>query len=236
MQNNNIISKIQKLLSLANSHNENEAKAAMNMANMLLLKHNLSIQQIAGYQAEYEFKNVGADSLTLKLHQKLVANLLKDYFFVEILILKQSVGNNIRAKYKKTIQLVGTKENCEIASYIFSYLDHTYPELWQTYCKNNQNTKPHKESYYMGLTEGIKSMLESTRWKVQEETGLILQKDANLAKFIKEKSKGTYGSKSARAEMDQKVYNDGISHGENITLRKPIKSDGGDDKTVRLLQ
>ena len=238
MKNNNIIAKIQKLLSLANSSNENEAKAAMNMANTLLLKHNLSIQQISGYQVEYEIKNLGGEFLTLKLHQKLVSGLLKGYFFVEVLILKKLHNIAGRAQYKKTIQLVGSKENCEIASYIFSYLDHSYPDLWKSYKKNNPEltTSYHKESYYQGLTQGIKKMLESTKWKVQEEMGLILMADANLAKFVKQNSKGKYGNNSACASIDQKIYDDGVSDGSNITLRKPIKSDCEDGELKFLVE
>jgi hypothetical protein len=40
-----LIKRIQKLLALAGSDNENEAKAAMDMANRLLLKHNISLQE-----------------------------------------------------------------------------------------------------------------------------------------------------------------------------------------------
>ena len=126
---NNIIQKIQKLFSLANSDNENEAKAAMNMANSLLLKHNLSLQQINGYQAEYQRKNVN-EGLILKYHQKLILWLLKGYFFVECIVMRSE--NRV-----KTFQLVGTAENCEIASYIFEYLDRTFPELWKIYLKKN---------------------------------------------------------------------------------------------------
>jgi hypothetical protein len=230
-KNNNIIIKIQKLLSLANSSNENEAKAAMNMANILLLKHNISLQQINDRKPAYKSKDVASDLLTLKQYQKLIISLLKDYFFVEAIIVKEIHDYGARAQYKKTIQLIGTAENCEIASYIFDYLDKAYPQLWQSYrkknIKNNPNstTRSFQISYYHGLTKGIKSMLEATRWKVQEETGLILKTDANLTKFVEQKTNGKYGA-SARATINDKAYNDGVNDGSNITLRKPIKAEG----------
>lgn len=63
-----IMEKIQKLLSLANSDNENEAKMATARANELLIKYNLNLQQIEDHQNDYmvqtiEDKNAG---LTLK--------------------------------------------------------------------------------------------------------------------------------------------------------------------------
>jgi len=51
--NKKILEKIQKLLSLATSDNEHEAKAAMDKANALLVKHNLSMQE-AKENLEYE--------------------------------------------------------------------------------------------------------------------------------------------------------------------------------------
>jgi hypothetical protein len=225
----NIIAKIQKLLSLANSSNENEAKSAMNMANKLLLEYNLSIQQIADHKSEYEFKDVGEEILVLGLRQRLIIALLRNHFFVELVIIKQSFFSFGRTKYKKTIQLVGTKENCEIAAYIFTYLDRAYPELWKNYLKNNREIKCHKGSYYQGLTRGIAQMLEATKWKVQKEVGLVLKQDANLTNFVKQKFRATYGRSYSYSKIDQKAYNDGISDGSNITLRRPIKAENGEN-------
>jgi len=212
---NSIIQKIQKLLSLANSDNENEAKAAMNMANSLILKHNLSLQQISGYQAEYQRKEVG-EALVLKYHQRLILSLLTGYFFVECVI--KHTENKV-----KIFQLIGTAENCEIASYIFDYLDRAFPELWKVYLKNNPQHHKHKKSYYSGLNSGIESMLETTKFRVQEETGLILKEDANLKAFVKSIATKHYSSQ-ARHYLESTVYNNGLDDGKKITLRKPIKS------------
>ena len=237
---NPIINKIQKLLSLANSHNENEAKAAMNMANILLLKHNLSIQQIETHideqKTQYQTKNVKEGLSTLRFHQKLIADLLQNHFFVKIIIISKPIISALKPKYSKTIQLIGTKENCEIASYIFAYLDKAYPELWKTYLNNNQDANNRqKNSYYHGLTKGIKTMLEATKWKVEEEMGLILTEDANLLELVKQKTTGKYGARSNSCNVDSKVYNDGIDDGANITLKKPINSESTNQKLVELL-
>ena len=51
--NDQIIERIQKLLSLANSDNENEAQLAASKANELLTKYNLSLQEVEGINLEY---------------------------------------------------------------------------------------------------------------------------------------------------------------------------------------
>lgn len=231
MSNDSILKKIQKLLNLANSDNENEAKMATNRANELLVKHNLSLQQVKDTQFVYESKDVEKTGLTLKPYQKMVASILMDYFFVRAVISKRHVGYSSgqwgkqKAQFEKIIQLVGTTENCEIASYIFSYLNDAYPRLWKEYQKNTGVSSKGKYSYYLGLSSGITKMLKETRWKVESETGLVVQKDKNLEDHMKKQYGGSsYGSDS-KSDIDREVYQDGVEHGKNITLRKPIESE-----------
>jgi len=231
MNQDRIIEKIQKLLQLANSDNENEAKSATNRANELLLKYNLNLQQINDYQTEYGTKDVASTGLTLKPYQKMIAQLLQEFFFVRILISKKFVGyssgrwasrNAARSQYQKVIQLVGTKENCQIAGYIFDYLNQAYPKLWEEYYSRNARVD-HKDktSYFTGLTRGIANMLDETKWKVENETGLVLKKDPKLDEFINTMAKGTYGGQS-RSDLNRSVVADGIKDGMKVTLRKPI--------------
>jgi hypothetical protein len=230
---NNIIEKIQKLLSLANSDNEHEAKNATRMANELLLKYNLSLQQIDDHESEYIAEEVASTGLTLNAYQKQIAQLLIEFFFVRVIISKKHVGFSsgqyatykpVRAQYKKTIQLVGTKENCKIAGYIFSYLNTAYPHLWKDYFdRNTYATQKQKISYFTGLTHGIAEMLRVTKWKVQNETGLVLKRDPKLDEFVKKRSGGTYGSDTS-SKIDPVAFKKGVEDGAKVTLRKPIES------------
>lgn len=235
-----IMEKIQKLLSLANSDNENEAKMATARANELLIKYNLNLQQIEDHQNDYmvqtiEDKNAG---LTLKPHHNLIADLLMEFFFVKIMIQRSYVGESSgrwarrqkpRSQYKKVIQLVGTEENCKIAGYIFSYLNTAYPHLWKEYFDTHADAEARdKQSYYTGLTIGIKAMLDETKWKVLNETGLVLKDDPKLKEFLKTKSTGTYGGES-NASVNAEVVKDGIEDGKNVKLRKPLDSQTATD-------
>ncbi len=64
--------------------------------------------------------------------------------------------------------------------------------------------------------------LKKTRWKVENETGLVVIGDPKLAKHIENTTSGTYGGTSN--EINPDVYNDGVDHGLNVQLRKPIKA------------
>lgn len=237
MVNNKVIEKIQKLLNLANSPDENEAKAATAMANSLLLKHNLSMQQIKEHQNEYIKEDTIDGGYNLKPHHDSITSLLINFFFVRCIIHSKYDGHSSgqygipKARFRKIIQLVGTKENVQIATYIFQYLDKAYPELWKDYYDRNATIKTSdRKSFYMGLTAGISKLLEETKWKVQEEMGLVLVEDPGLKKFVDQISDGAYG-KNSSSSLNPEVFQDGIETGKNITLRKPIESTSSQNET-----
>lgn len=227
-----IVERIQKLLSLANSDNENEAKMATARANELLIKYNLKMQEVVDRQFDYVDQNLATTGLTLKPYQKLIGGILVEFFFIRIVIARKHVGfssgrwaykNAPRSQYQKTIKLVGTSENCQIAAYIFTYLNDVFPKLWNEYKKNNECDASAKASYHHGLALGIKHMLEQTKWKVQNETGLVVLKDKKLDEHIKKTTRGTYGGDSS-SEMDPEVVRDGVRDGKSVQLRKPLDS------------
>jgi hypothetical protein len=232
MMNEAIIEKIQKLLSLANSDNENEAKSATKRANEMLLKYNLNMQQIKDIQFEYVTQDALSVGLTLKAYQIQISSLLTNFFFVRVIISKERVGrssgNNSwyrssRTQWKKTIKMIGTKENCQIASYIFEYLNGAYPKLWKEYkSKNSWAGKAHQKSYFTGLSAGINEMLKAQKWQVEQEMGLVVVSDPALDKYVSERAKGTYAQKSS--DVDARVFADGVRDGAKVTLRKPLDS------------
>lgn len=243
---NSIIEKIQKLLALANSPNEHEAKAATARANALLLKYNLSMQQVEGHQSTYVADPIADSGLTLKPHIDQITNLLQEFFFVKVIISSEYQGHSSgefawkkspRAQYRKVIKLVGTIENVKIATYIFQYLEPLYPKLWKDKYERNAELKPSdRKAYYMGLTVGIGKLLEETKWKVEEEMGLVVVEDPALKKFTDDITKGkSYGSSSS-SDVDPDVFKAGVKDGQNITLRKPIESEQSQNNTVKLIK
>jgi len=228
-----IVEKIKKLLSLANSPNENEARVATMKANELLVRYNLSLQEVKGVELSYEEFETEVIGKVLKNYHHCIIDLLQDYFFVRVIICSKRVSHYARSKFKR-FKLVGTPENCEIASYVFAYLNRTYPVLWQEYKRDMDATARDKYSYYLGLTDGIVKMLKDTRWKIQEETGLVLVKDAGLEKYFNSMKLGSY-SGGCGGEVNNKIRDDGFKDGLEIKLRKPITSNKNTTDQIVLL-
>lgn len=225
---NSIVEKIQKLLSLANSDNENEAKIATNKANELLIKYNLSLQEVQDTQFEYGEREVLKAGLLVKDYQKMISGLMDQFFFVKVAVFSRPSGytsgirNGVGKRvFERTIILMGTDENTKIASYVFTYLNQVYPKLWLDYKKDKGLQTWSRTSYYTGLTSGIAKMLEDTKWRVQKETGLVVIRDPGLEKFCASKSAGSYHGRTGK-EIDPNAYMAGVQDGLTIKLRKPL--------------
>lgn len=240
--NDKIIERIQKLLSLANSPNEEEAKSATNKANELLLKYNLSMQSVKTV-SDYVRKEQVESGLTLKPHHDYISDIVMHYFFVKVHINNTFDGYSsgefaykkaARRQFKKSVILVGTKHNVRIASYIFEYLEKTFPLLWKDKYERDARLSPgDRRSYYAGLKMGIESLLEETKWRVQEETGLVLVDDPELLKFSEDITKGKMHLNN-KSKLDPKLVLDGYKDGKNITLRKPIESQSTSSNVLEL--
>lgn len=233
MQNSAIIQKIQKLLSLANSDNENEAKAAASKAALLLTKHNLELQQII--EKNFEYGEIEACEIPqIKWHQHHITDLLQKYFFVKILFSRR--WDEKRHRMRRTIQLVGTEVNCKIAAYVFSYLNDIYPRLWHEYKddqyrKGNKLYKNHRDSYFTGLTVGIEFQLHQARFRAEEEFGLVVVKDEALEKHVDDITKGRT-HKTSKKEFYHDVAADGHKAGLNVQLKKAITAEENESEVL----
>lgn len=219
MNKDAIISKIKKLLSLANSDNENEAKLAAERAQELLVKYNLDIQTI---QANKEYIEAAiAHEPYMRWHQPHILQIVQRFFFVKAILQHKAAGWTIdgRRKYQKIINLLGTHANVEVATFVFLFLSETYQKLWLDYKRKNALDERYRKSYYAGLTSGLAKKLETARHRVEKQYGLMVIPDPGL----EEKLKGLTSHKTSDNYLrDYEVMKDGQIHGRNIEIAKPL--------------
>lgn len=186
MDKKQVLDKIQKLLSLANSSNEHEAKLAADRANELLTRYNLSMQDIKEGR-EYSSVKVGGGARR-KFHHELVFSLLMEFFFIEIV---QSRRKGIRGFIPGEVVaiFIGEEHNVKIAKYIFDFLVPAMERGWKAFkakyeAEGYGGLTAHKKSYYTGLYLGLQENLEKTRKKVEQEAGLVVVKDPGIKDHI----------------------------------------------------
>lgn len=218
MTDKTILIKIQKLLSLANSDNEHEARAAAEKANALLIKHNLTMQQAKDVSEEYE--NTVLDmGKRVSIVAKYVNSIVLKHFFVELVRSRQ---------YGKTsLSVLGTKTNVEIAVYVHSYLTIQFESLWKAYKARTGVDASAKQSYWMGLFRGLDTQLSAQRVAVQRETGLVVVKDMGLEKFkASQFNRLTKSTKTNVNIKDGAALAAGREDGAKLRITKAMHSSG----------
>lgn len=216
-----IIKKIQKLLALATSSNEHEAKVASAKAQELLVRHNLTLQSVIDQDDsldDYDSKEVfmGAKAIPV---QKMIWPILQAFFFVRV------VRSKDRARDQRwtTFSLVGTKTNVIVAQFIYDFLIERFESLYKQ-AKKEGRAKD-KTSYQHGLRLGLTESLQAARQKTETEMGLVLVKDPKIdlainAHFGKTGSVGLKTTVRCQASINQ-----GMADGSKIKLSRAIEND-----------
>ena len=211
MDKEKVIDRVKKLLNLANSDNENEAKLAAGNASKLLTKYNLSMQEV-NVNRDYENSSV-AEKPRMSQEDKWIFPLLKEFYYIHPIIKKkhtatkqystQKKNRNLwdqlddftdpfdsnydrsqRRQFTNFIHFIGEETNVQVAVYVYEFLSKEYKVLWNSFKERTSSLKSSKESYYHGLTWGIKEQLKKSQKAAQQEYGLVLVNDAALEKFV----------------------------------------------------
>lgn len=230
---NKFIEKIKKLLALAQSDNENEAKLAAEKAQELIVRHNIKIQSLKKENKEFIHMTLLSNQPYMKPHVDSITNILVKYFFVRVIVSDVDTGEltvDFRRKIRKDFFIIGTTENTTMAKYVFDYLSIVYQRLWLKYKKENSLGEKARKSYYLGLTHGIYKKLEETRKKVEESYGLVLVKDAELENYMDNLNLGKASSNSSCSNST--AYYDGVEDGNKININRPVEDKSEGSKTL----
>ncbi len=230
-----VIEKIRKLLALANSSNEHEARLAAEKASELLLRHNLKTQDLGGdqsYDAEEFF-----EGSRLREHTPWVISILKKHFFVEIVSSRTAhLGRRAGAAaviYRTTLTMVGEETNLQVGHYVFAFLDRKFPELWRAF--HAQSKRSRARNYYAGLHAGLSQQLYGARRRIENDTGLVVAPDPNLPaeveRLIGKTKPTTHGGPRRRASN---AFFAGLIAGRNLKIRTAVEDRG--DGPVRQIE
>jgi hypothetical protein len=229
-ETNALLKKVKKLMALATSPNEHEAKLAAQKAQEIILRHNLSIQSIE-VETDYEEESLGTINSVRKEHS-FILHILATHFFVKAYfnLVFAGYSRSEKKQFRKSIQIVGTPSNVAVARYVFSYLMDTYKTLWKNYHKVSGCAATSKYPYLWGVTEGIRDSLKEVQVKVETELGLVVIPDKGLIKFMDEKSLSTRKSSGIRRDSDAEA--EGREHGKKVKIAKAL--DGGNSSSSGL--
>jgi len=221
MSIDNVISKVKKLLSLANSSNANEAANAAALANRLIDQYRLSTADIAEETGDIDplMEDEGFVYETGRIipwKQSLVTTLARHYGCAVFNSVTYPNGRKV-SRFK----LVGRKSDIAIVNYMFSYLSAECARLCEKEAYGQG--KVFAASYCAGFVAGIGEQLNTSRKEAQaaaSSNAIVainnLQKEA--ADFMNSlyRLKSVKGGSSARTDFG--AFTAGMRQGRNTHL------------------
>jgi hypothetical protein len=210
-----VIAKIQKLMSLAASDNENEAALATLRANELMVKYNLdtiAAAGAAGGELEYCVKLV-LPSKRSTPRLAAIARILREFFVYPITT-------------KDGLEVTGTWANVDNAEYIATYLDRELAAIWTRARKKKPGMK--QKSFMSALATSYTNKLRASRYDLPDCDKRAL---VRMSEALDWAVSGVYGgslrSASSRHQMCPESASQGAQAGSNLEIRRGMTSQGG---------
>ena len=215
-----VLSRIAKLLNLAQSSNLHEAETAMSLAQRLMLKYNLE-HAMEPASRGYRFTHLGQATGRVGEAERILAALLAEHFFVEVIWVP--VWRPFEGKRGSVLEVCGTEENLEFAGYVHAFLVETSERLWVQY-RSDRNLRGNAErrEFIAGVMAGFRDKLAREK-KQQHKEGLVWVGDAELTSYMKRRHphiRWMRGTVRRRPES----WAHGREAGRQIVLHKPVKS------------
>ncbi|MDP6777016.1 MAG: DUF2786 domain-containing protein [Candidatus Latescibacteria bacterium] len=215
---------LRKVLSLADSPNENEAQVAVQKARHLLMKYNVDLVELDA-ERRFEVRCLGDVKGRHPSYELWLASILSGFFFVEVI---WANSYDARRDQKGTVlQIHGTRANLDMAEYVHDYLRTLLDRLWEEYRAGNGLTgNRERQRYFTGVLEGFHDKLQGQDEVLRTSTALVWKGDARLQAFyryINPRVQTRYGGGVTQTQ----AYRDGVSEGRRVTIHKPVAGSGG---------
>jgi hypothetical protein len=220
-----LLDRVAKLLALAESQNEHEAQAAMSAAQRLMLKYNLEAL-LDHRRSIYDFQHLGQPSGRIGESQRLLAAILSEHFFVEVIWVP--VWRPLEGKRGSVLEVCGSAENLELAAYVHAFVNHTGERLFREYqAAGRGRTARERERFLAGLMAGFREKLDAEKKKSRAE-GLVWRGDGELHSFFRGRHPHIRMTRH-RTHSGTEAYARGREAGQRLVVHRGVRaaSSGG---------
>ncbi len=236
-----MLEKVRKLLSLAQSQNENEAFLAMRKANELIEKYNIDRME-QNRASGYVYAVIHHKKKRIENYQRRICDILRDHFFVHVVYSRLFDAADCQSY--KTIELLGTSENVVIAEYVYYFLMNQMEMLWKIHSRTNGRSR-NKRSYRLGLLRGLHDKLDAEarerkacygeeRALEKSMSALICGRDRHLETYKRMRFPRLVNLYHQSATVDMDTFEAGMNDGKKLKIYKGIE--GKDGYGGRLLE
>lgn len=213
MERTEIMKKINKLLKLAKSSNENEAKVAILRVQELLMKNKLTMSEVENAPEDNKvLESASCISYTKGQWKSYLANVIAENFNCCTFTRLNRAGYN---KVTKVIYFIGKEEDIKVCNATIEYavkcITEEVRKLKRQYKKDGQSVAglelDYASSFIRGLKESFKEQVESN----SDTWGLVVQTPEDVLKVFNSKNikTSTIKVRGYNDKVSSKGYNDG---------------------------
>lgn len=215
--------RVKELLALAGSPNEHEAASAMRMAQKYLLKYNLDLREV-GREPSYETRYVMRCRARVQEWESTLAVILQEHFFV--LAIFTTSYDPFLDRGGSSLQILGTRENLDIAEYVFGYVTSLVEPLYKEHRLRYGEASGTRLQYWAGLMRGFHEKLEGQKKQLSSELGLVWKGDPRLGEYFRELHPHVRSRSSSGVDRGD-AYQAGRFDGQSINVHKGLGSSRG---------
>ena len=219
VEHERILERVAKLLALAGSPNEHEARSAAAAAQRLMLKYNLEELARGAATRRYEFRHLGTPTGRVDESRRLLASILSEHFFVETIWVP--VWRAREGRRGSVLEIVGSSTNLELAEYVHAFLDATAERLWGEHrrergIRDNRDRRTYRAGVMTGFAETL-----GTQRSASQEAGLVWVGDRDLRDHLRRRYPHIRWTRHG-GNRRSPAYTDGREAGRGIVLRKGV--------------
>ncbi len=232
--------RVEKLLSLGGSSNSHEASLAMEKARELSARHQLE-SVLKGQPARYTYALIQHGKKVMPAHQSGISSILCTHFYVDCVSRNQFDAKS--ATQLKVLEILGTRENVQMAEYVYWFLWNQLPLLWNAHRKAKESeaksasasTRTSQRSFYLGVLNGFHEKLSKQSATLRDNVrswGLELsgaksleierQAAAELRQFVRERYPRLNRGAGSRQGLIYDDYHRGHAKGQELNLHRGL--------------
>jgi hypothetical protein len=232
-QNSKLMVKVEKLLALAESSNENEAALAMQRVRDIYHRHNLQQMEKKSEQ-DFAYTVVTHKKKRFENYQSLAASLITSYFFVNV-VFSEEYDTRKCTSYK-TLEILGRKENVLMAEYVYYFLLNQLDILWKLHKQNHPSSARLKRSFFLGALNGFEQKLKDQELTMTIEKNdihlstskqLIVSEQKRLRQYVKKRFPKMSVRGYGQGRVDGDTFAQGKEQGRRLNLRRGVTENKG---------
>jgi len=230
-EDDRIMVKVKKLMSLASSENRHEAERAAAKANQLISRYNIDIIE-NDKTRDFESIIITRPKIKRTQAEKITSLILKQHYFVKTVWTSAYIPEKDRMG--NMLEVSGTLPNVKIADYVFHYILNYAEKCWYDYKKANPSCRS-RSGFMTGVVNGFSEKLDQQKNSLARqqnhygngsEKAPVAVEDEKLSQYYHHRYPRVSTSKIRYSSSSQSAYRSGQDQGKQLTISRGIDSRG----------